>query len=154
MAKSSALKLVAARPADKPPKYDVTQQVGYLLRTASQRHTAIFMEHMPAGITRPQFAALVKLFEGGIHSQNDLGRAIELDRVTIKGIVDRLEERGFIQRSSDENDRRRRSISLTAEGRRVVAEGMAVAPAVTKKTLAPLTKEEATELVMLLRKIS
>jgi DNA-binding MarR family transcriptional regulator len=154
MTRSNAHKAIDARPARTSAKYNVTAQVGYLLRTASQRHSAIFAEHMVAGLTRPQFAALVKLHDGGIHSQNDLGRAIEMDRVTIKGVVDRLHERGFIERTNDPVDRRRISIALSDEGRQVVQEGLQVAKSITRKTLSPLTREEAEQLVFLLRKIS
>src|SRR5690606_346214 len=107
-------------------RYDVTQQVGYLLRTASQRHTAIFSNYMPYSVTRPQFAALVKLGESGSLSQNELGRSIEMDRVTIKGVVDRLQNRGYVNRDNDINDRRRRVVSLTETGSRIAKEGVKV----------------------------
>ena len=49
--------------ADAP--YVLDEQVGFLLRIAMQRHTAIFMSQMAARLTQTQFAALAKLLEVG-----------------------------------------------------------------------------------------
>ena len=71
-------------------RYVLDDQVGFLLRVALQRHTAIFTTRMIEGLTQTQFAALAKLHEVGPCSQNHLGRLIYLDAATIKGVVDRL----------------------------------------------------------------
>ncbi len=68
-------------------------QIGFLLRTALQRHTAIFSARMIEGLTPTQFGALAKLYEIGPCSQKHLGRLIYLDAATIKGMVDRLSAR-------------------------------------------------------------
>src|SRR5688500_20226122 len=82
---------LAARDED----YVLEDQVGYCLRLAMQRHTAIFMSSMIEDLTQPQFAALAKLHVVGRCSQNQLGRLVALDVATIKGVVDRLEARVF-----------------------------------------------------------
>ena len=76
-------------------QYVLDDQVGFLMRVAMQRHTAIFMSRMIEGLTQTQFAALAKLYEVGPCSQNHLGRLIYLDAATIKGVVDRLRVRGL-----------------------------------------------------------
>src|SRR5215813_603816 len=100
-------------------EYRLDDQVGFLLRVAMQRHTAIFMSKIVKGLTQTQFAALAKLREVGPCSQNQLGRLIYLDAATTKGVVDRLEARGFISARPDAHDGRRRAIALTASGRGV-----------------------------------
>ena len=45
-----------------------------------------------------------------------LAEAKHCDSSNITGIVDRLEERGFVERRSDEHDRRVKLIALTADG--------------------------------------
>src|SRR5215467_4719631 len=77
------------------PDYVLDAQIGFLLRVAMQRHTAIFMSRMVEQLTQTQFAALAKLYEVGACSQNQLGRLIYLDAATIKGVVDRLQARNF-----------------------------------------------------------
>src|SRR3972149_5970130 len=74
----------AAEPAAEG-RYVLDEQVGFLLRVAMQRHTAIFTARMIEALTQTQFAALAKLYEVGPCSQNHLGRLIYLDAATIKG---------------------------------------------------------------------
>ena len=133
--------------------YVLDDQVGFLMRVAMQRHTAIFMSRMVEGLTQTQFAALAKLFEVGACSQNHLGRLIYLDAATIKGVVDRLGVRGFVTALADPKDRRRRAVALTERGREVTEAAISVAASITAATLAPLTPDEQAEVVRLLKKL-
>jgi DNA-binding MarR family transcriptional regulator len=141
-----------ARVADEG-RYVLDQQAGFLMRVAMQRHTAIFTSRMIEGLTQTQFAAMSKLYEVGPCSQNHLGRLIYLDAATIKGVEDRLVLRGFLTAMSDANDRRRRAVTLTARGKRVIEGAMAVAAGITAETLAPLTADEQRMVVKLLKKL-
>ena len=143
-----------------PPKtrtaqdYRLNEQVGFLLRVATQRHTAIFMSRIIAGLTQTQFAALAKLREVGSCSQNQLGRLICLDAATTKGVVDRLRTRSFVTAAPDPLDRRRRAIALTDDGRKVADAAVKVARRITRQTLAPLTTAEQRSAIRLLKKLS
>jgi len=139
--------------ADGVPGYVLDEQIGFLLRVAMQRHTSIFMSRMIEGLTQTQFAALAKLLEKGPCSQNHLGRLIYLDAATIKGVVDRLQARGFVAACADPDDRRRRAIALTDKGRRVTQEAVGVAAEITAATLEPLTPEERQAICDLLKKL-
>jgi DNA-binding MarR family transcriptional regulator len=154
--RSEKLKVVAPAEAtgqERPERYVVDEQVGFLMRVATQRHTAIFMSQMVEGLTQTQFAALAKLYEVGPCSQNHLGRLIYLDAATIKGVVDRLGVRGFVTALADPNDRRRRAVALTARGREVTEAARQVAARITADTLAPLTAEERHLVTRLLKKL-
>src|SRR6476660_3352341 len=118
---------VVTQPDISEDRYVLNDQVGFLLRVAMQRHTAIFTSRMIEGLTQTQFAALAKLLEAGPCSQNHLGRLIYLDAATIKGVVDRLLARGFVTTGHDPQDRRRRAVMLTPSGRRVTEAAIAVA---------------------------
>jgi MarR family transcriptional regulator, lower aerobic nicotinate degradation pathway regulator len=139
--------------AAKPLRYLLDEQVGFLMRIATQRHTAIFMTRMVEGLTPTQFAALAKLLEVGPCSQNQLGRLIYLDGATIKGVVDRLRARRFVTSQSDPQDKRRRAIALTESGRRVAEAAVSVAGRITAETLAPLTQDEQRVVTRLLKKL-
>lgn len=145
-------------PADAPdapqPDYALDTQVGFLMRVAMQRHTSIFMASMVDDLTQTQFAVMAKLHEVGPCSQNHLGRLVYLDAATIKGVVDRLGLRGFVTTCSDPNDRRRRAVSLTDKGARIMKAAIRVASDISAKTLRPLTAEEQRMLTRLLRKIT
>jgi len=140
-------------PAAAPTDYVLDDQIGFRLRIAMQRHTAIFMSQMIEDLTQTQFAALAKLLEVGACSQNHLGRLIYLDASTIKGVVDRLRLRGLVATCDDPNDRRRRAVALTDKGRRVTEAATDVATAITTTTLASLTAEEQRQIIRLLRKL-
>ena len=145
------------RPKRKRPparkRYVLNEQVGFLLRVAMQRHTAIFTARMIEELTQTQFAALAKLIEAGPCSQNHLGRLIYLDAATIKGVVDRLRARGLVATAGDANDRRRRAVTLTPTGRRVTEAAIAVASQITAQTLAPLSPAQQRAMVRLLKKL-
>ncbi len=152
MQKSSKVK--SQDGSETPAGYELDAQVGFLLRVAMQRHTSIFMSHMVDELTQTQFAVMAKLHEVGPSSQNHLGRLVYLDAATIKGVVDRLGLRGLVATGADPNDRRRRAVSLTEKGSRVVEAAIRVAADVTTKTLRPLTVDEQRTLTRLLKKIT
>jgi len=149
------LQVVAAKAEPvREDRYVLEEQVGFLLRLAMQRHTAIFTARMIEGLTQTQFAALAKLYEVGPCSQNHLGRLIYLDAATIKGVVDRLGLRGFVTALNDPIDRRRRAVTLTERGREVTEKAMQAAAQISAATLTPLTEDERRLLARLLEKLS
>ena len=138
-------------PDTKP--YLLDEQVGFLLRQASQRHTAIFAARMMDDLTPTQWAALARLNERGPCSQNLLGRLTAMDAATIKGVVDRLVSRGLAETRPDPQDTRRLTIALTAAGRELVGRAASVAHRITEETLAPLGASERRAIVKLLAKL-
>jgi MarR family transcriptional regulator, lower aerobic nicotinate degradation pathway regulator len=139
---------------DRANTYRLDQQVGFLLRRAHQRHTAIFGERMPAGLTPTQFSALARLLEGGPLSQNLLGREVAVDAATIKGVVDRLTTRGLVAVAPDPSDLRRLTVSLTEDGRRFAEACLPIAVEVSEATLAPLGKDEQRALLATLSRVA
>jgi len=149
------------RPRSKPQpdqsavsSYLLDDQIGFRLRLAMQRHTAIFMARIPGRLTQTQFAALAKLLEVGACSQNHLGRLIYLDASTIKGVVDRLRARGLVAICDDPDDRRRRAVTLTDKGRLATEAAIEVAAEITARTVAPLSANELRQMIKLLRRLS
>ena len=134
--------------------YKLEEQIGQILRKASQRHTGIFSELMPDNLTPTRFAALAKLLESGPLSQNELGRLTAMDIATIKGVVDRLRQRDLVVSNKDPNDARRQLISLTPAGLEAIQLAIPKATEVTAQTVSALTTEEEEQLVMLLKKIT
>lgn len=136
-----------------PAGYRLDEQVGYLLRRAQQRHLSIFSALLP-DFTPTQFAALAKLAETGVLSQNELGRQASMDAATIKGVVDRLRKRGLITTERDARDQRRIYLSLSAEGERQYHDAAARAADITARTVANLSDAEHAQLVSLLKKLA
>ena len=137
------------------PAYVLEDQVGHLLRRAHQRHAAIFQERIgDAQLTPLQFAALVKLDDLGEVSQNELGRRTAMDAATMQGVIKRLLARGLIDRKPDPEDRRRVVLSLTADGRVLIAAVMPNGRAITDETLAGLSDVERRSFLSLLKRLA
>lgn len=75
-----------------------------------------------SGVTAPQLACLTALSRNGAVPAGRLSGQVSLDPSTVTGILDRLEERGLVERRHDEEDRRVRNIKITAAGRRLVGD--------------------------------
>jgi MarR family transcriptional regulator for hemolysin len=82
--------------------------VARMLRTYADQKARQF------GITRAQWAVLVRLdrFEG--LKQTELAEMLDLQPITLTRLLDRLCDSGLIERRSDPNDRRAKRLFLTA----------------------------------------
>lgn len=134
--------------------YRLEDQIGYLIRRAHQRASAIFDSVMrPFEVTPVQFAALAKLHDLGPTSQNLLGRTVGIDAATMFGVAARLARRGLVRQRPAASDARLVLLDLTDEGRAVVEAMKGAGAGVTARTLEPLTGAEAEELKRLLAKL-
>ena len=142
----------APSPASRP--YRIEEQIGYLLRRAHQRASAIFQVSIgDPNITTTQYSSMVKLNEYTELSQNLLGRLVGMDKATMQGVVRRLKERRLVDSRPDPGDARRTLLSLTTEGQRLVNKLLINGPAVSRETLKPLNTQEQRHLLELLSKI-
>jgi DNA-binding MarR family transcriptional regulator len=134
--------------------YRIEDQIGYLLRRAHQRASAIFQVTIgDPNITPTQYSSMVKLKEYKELSQNLLGRLVGMDKATMQGVVRRLKERGLVDSRPDPGDARRTLLSLTTEGDRTVTKLLLNGPAVSRETLKPLNGAEQRQLLDLLGRI-
>ena len=60
--------------------------------------------------------------ENGSLSLGDIATALQVDRPYATVLVNQLEEIGLVERTADPNDRRRKVVALTADGRRAMRE--------------------------------
>ncbi len=136
-------------------RLNLDDQVAHLLRRAHQRASSLFLsvlgEHQ---LTPTQFFAMARLHERGQLSQNRLGRLAAMDPATIQGVIRRLEERGYIQRTPDANDRRRMVLTLTSRGSELVSGLLNHADTVSESILEPLDAQERGLFLDLLRRVT
>lgn len=71
-------------------------------------------------ITGPQLACLHTLIDNGPMTSATLSSHLVLSPSTIVGIIDRLQEKGWVTRHRSTTDRRRISLEITESGREVV----------------------------------
>lgn len=136
------------------PGYRLEEQVGFRIRKAHQRATEIFSAVMAGfDITPMQFAVLAKLDDIGPVSQNQLGRLVAMEPATIFGVVGRLMKRGLVVQRIDPADARLTLIELTPVGRDLVGRMKGQGAEVSRRTLAPLSQDEAETFLALLAKL-
>jgi MarR family transcriptional regulator, organic hydroperoxide resistance regulator len=72
------------------------------------------------GLTGPQVTVMALLVSKGPLTLTELSRSLSMSHSTASGIVDRLERRGLVRRTTDAADRRRTAIAVTESVRRYV----------------------------------
>lgn len=137
----------ATAPDGKPGGRQKNEQFrfGYLVHDVSRiRRTVMDQIMKPYGITRAQWSVLTTLSRGGNDGmmQADLARLMDIGKVTVGGLVDRLESTGHVERRSDPADRRAKRVFLTERGHEVVEIMISVAGQANRRLLKGLTPEE------------
>lgn len=94
--------------------------IGYLAKRIHQLGQVamepIFAE---AGITGPQWSALVAIHYGRGRTSAALAREMAHDKGAMTRLIDTIEQKGWIERSRDTADRRIINLALTPEGQAV-----------------------------------
>lgn len=131
---------------------DLDALPGHHIRRLQQIAVAIFLQETEGtGITPVQYAALQAVADAPGIDQRTLARTIGFDTSTIAGVIDRLEARGLMRRSTAPEDRRVRQLTLTPSGHETLAQvvpGMLRAQA---RMLAPLPDDQRGEFMRMLR---
>jgi len=141
--------------ANSTTDYDVTEQIGHLLRRAGQRHTAIFQRNIgDCQLTAIQFVTLCTLYDRGPSSQVELVEATAVDQATIRGIIKRLKDRGLVLISTSLEDRRKVVISLSREGVKLIEKTIPKARRISELTMEKLNPAERVAIIYLLKKMS
>lgn len=132
--------------------------IGFLVHDVSRMRRTLFDHAMkPLGITRSQWWVLSQLSrhprEGLL--QTELARLLEVGKVSVGGLIDRLEAGGYVQRTPDKDDRRAKRVQVTDKGRavlkqmvkvghelnRVILDGLSVADIETAERLLSTMKD-------------
>lgn len=71
------------------------------------------------GLSMWGYSVLLRLGDEPLRSQAELAARIGADKSRIIDVLDALQERGFITRHADPDDRRARLLTITPSGRRV-----------------------------------
>ena len=128
---------------------------GHLIRRLHQISGHIFLQSMEeAGcdLTPVQFATMQALQSNPGIEQAQVAAMIAYDRATIGGVIDRLEQKGYVSRVVSARDRRAREVRLTDEGLRVVKEIYPIVERMQKHILAGLSETERQQFLTLAQK--
>ncbi|WP_327753811.1 MarR family transcriptional regulator (plasmid) [Sphingobium sp. SJ10-10] len=143
MANGAAKRKTSKSRAEPPSAQQFT--FGYLVHDVSRiRRTMMDLIMRPYDITRSQWSVLSTLSRGGNNgmTQVDLARLMEVGKVTVGGLVDRLEASGHVERRADPTDRRAKRVFITDQGYEVIRLMIDVASKANENLLADSTPEE------------
>ena len=119
-----------------------------LLHVSKQRFMAIASEFE---LSPPQVMALRQLDPDEPKPMSELAIALRCDNSNVTGIVDRLEDRGLVERQPAEHDRRVKMLSITPRGIEVRA-GLSARLAEPPEPLAGLSIEDQRALRDIMRR--
>jgi MarR family transcriptional regulator for hemolysin len=105
--------------------------IGALIHDVARLRRHAFDEQAkPMGLTRSQFSVLAHLdrHPDGLMNQSEIAAALEVGKVTLGGLVDRLETGGLVRREPSDEDRRVKRIRLTSKGRRALETAQRMRP--------------------------
>jgi MarR family transcriptional regulator, transcriptional regulator for hemolysin len=106
-------------------KDESSSRIGVLIHDVSRlRRTVVDHVLRPMGVTRSQWWVLTNLsrHNGKGMMQTELARTMDVGKVTLGGLIDRLEVRGLVKRQPDPSDRRAKRVSMTPKGVKLLAD--------------------------------
>ena len=105
------------------PGFDLGAFLPYRLAVISARVSRDFAERYraEAGISIPEWRVLAHLAQAGEVSVRDIHERVDMDKPKVSRAASRLEEAGLVAKVENGSDRRLVSLSLTPEGRAVMA---------------------------------
>lgn len=140
----------AAKPSASPFRF------GFLVHDVSRMRRTLFdIQMKPLGITRSQWSVLAALSRNGTGGmmQVDLARQLDVGKVTVGGLLNRLEATGLVLRVPDEVDKRARQVSITDKGYDLIHQMETIGTDNNNNTVAGVSPEELRITVETLAKV-
>ncbi len=127
---------------------------GFLVHDVARQLTTVLDKRLSSyGLTRSHWRAVVYIWRTPGISQTELSEMLDVSRMGVTGLIDRMESRGLVSRKDDPRDRRVKRVYLTESTK-------ALTPIITKlgrenidDFLAGIETEDRELLVKLLLKV-
>jgi DNA-binding MarR family transcriptional regulator len=135
---------------------ETLDMAGHLIRRLHQQSSQVFVQRVQAAgydLTPVQFAALDAIHAHPATDQARIAEVIACDRATIGGVIDRLEQKGWVRRVISERDRRAREVSLTTQGERVRTALLPIVRDLQDEILEPLSAADRARFLKLARQV-
>ncbi|MFA6033570.1 MAG: MarR family transcriptional regulator, partial [Myxococcota bacterium] len=95
----------------------IIQVLNLVLRTSAGDTLSIMAE---SGLTMPQIVTLHILRSAGPFTVSAIAERLKLSKAATSHLIEQLVVKGFVTRIEDSVDRRRKSVSITPKGNRIV----------------------------------
>ena len=128
----------------------------FLMKMITDRASSLFMQEIgDLGITPAQSRVLMYLDRrrGEAVSQRDLERHLCVSHTTVKGLLQRLEEKGYVRTAFDSSDRRVKHAYLTEEFYRMHAQAREAMRGFEEQLMSGFSAAETEQLRRMLERI-
>lgn len=134
----SADQAIAATPAN--PRAPEAIRFGFLVWDVSRLWRVVLDRVLkPLGVTRSQYSVIAVLSRRDGMTQTALAADLELSKVAVGGLVERMEAVGLVERRADQSDARVRRVYLTRKGTQIIRKIRDLADPVEAEMLASLS---------------
>lgn len=97
-------------------------QLGFLIHDVSRLRRSAFDRCLkPLNVTRSQWWVLAYLSREDGMTQSQLAEELDLGKVAIGGLIDRLEKSGLVRREADASDRRVNRVFLVSQSKQLIS---------------------------------
>jgi DNA-binding MarR family transcriptional regulator len=132
-------------------------RIGFLIHDVSRlRRTVVDKALRPMGITRSQWWVLANLsrHNGQGMMQTELAKVMDVGKVTLGGLIDRLEAGGLVKRQPDPTDRRAKRVVMTPKGTKLLSDIQSIATKVNDQILNGIGRNDISRAETVLYKMS
>jgi DNA-binding MarR family transcriptional regulator len=131
-------------------------RIGFLIHDVSRlRRTIMDKALRPLGVTRSQWWVLANLsrHNGAGMMQTELAKVMDVGKVTLGGLIDRLETSGLLKRLADPSDRRAKRVVMTPRGTKLLADIQTIGARVNAEIMSGIPRADIARTEAVLHKI-
>jgi MarR family transcriptional regulator for hemolysin len=122
---------------------DLSRNFGFILHDVARLLRTTFDRRVrELGLTRSQWWVLNHLFRNNGVTQSELAEILEVEKPTLGRLLDRLEQKGWVRREADANDRRVKRVFLTKEVEPAIKAMRSAAAEMRRDAVAGLSAEQ------------
>jgi DNA-binding MarR family transcriptional regulator len=144
----------AVRAPSRLPDELVASSIFLLKRLGTTVKSRALEAYEETGLGPYHHAVLSVLEEGSRETQGAIAGVLGYDPGQLVGLLDELEERGYVERKRDPHDRRRHIVQLTPDGARALERLRTLARRIEDDFFAPLDADERATLHALLLRLA
>jgi DNA-binding MarR family transcriptional regulator len=124
-----------------------------MIRTYDFLQSQVASSVQKQGLTIPQFEVLSTLSLADCTNQQELADRLQVTKGNLVGLIDRLTERGFVERMVVPGDRRVNRVRITPEGKELFDKALPEQLAIVDKMMSQLTTQDLENLKSILEKL-
>jgi DNA-binding MarR family transcriptional regulator len=133
---------------------DLQKQPGHLIRRLQQIAVALFVAECEAlDLTPVQYASLAVIRDVPDLDVTRLSSLVALDKATLAKVIERLEAKGWILRTSSDADRRIKRLAITSKGRKALTAARPRVRRCQRRILAPLAEADRARFMTMLEQL-